>query len=165
MKTVWFCGDNEEKLISIAEVVGEELINRDQFVELIVHNEIQEVLGRGLKDTNEDKSTFVDRLGFLSHLLHRNNIFALIVSKNSSLDDRKKVKENYKNYIQVNIGAKDALCDIELNTKDDHRYSGKKIVEYLIKQKLVSEQGQGTSVYSKDEEEEIRRRLEELGYV
>lgn len=165
MKTIWFCGEDEEKLVSIAEVVGEELINRDQYVELIVHNEIQEVLGRGLKDTNEDKSIFVDRLGFLGHLLHRNNIFALIVSKDAPLDDRKKVKEDYKNYMQVNIGTKDTLCDIELNTKDDHRYSGKKIVEYLIKQKLVPEQGQGAGVYSKDEEEEIRRRLEELGYV
>lgn len=165
MKTIWFCGDNEEKLISIAEVVGEELINRDQFVELIVHNEVQEVFGRGLKDTNEDKSTFVDRLGFLGHLLHRNNIFALIVSKDASIDNRKKVKEDYKNYIQINIGNKDSLTNIELNEEDNYNYSGKKVVEFLIKEKIIPAQCQGTNVYSKEEEEEIRRRLEELGYV
>ena len=36
-------------------------------------------------------------------------------------------------------------------------------MDYLINQKIVPEAAQ--QVYSKEEEEEIRRRLEELGYV
>ena len=93
MKTIWFCGSDEKTLTTIAEFVGEELINRNKSVELIVESEIREILGRGLKDTPEDKSTFTDRLGFLGNLLHRNNIFALIVSKDASLDDRELVKK------------------------------------------------------------------------
>ncbi len=165
MKTIWFCGGNEDILTSVAEVVGEELINREQFVELIVHSEIKEILGRGLKDTLEDKSTFADRLGFLGNLLHRNNIFTLIVSKDTSLSDRKAVKENYKNFIEVSLGDKDELTDILLNKNDEPKIAAKVIIEHLIKEKLVPEIGQGVNVYSKDEEEEIRRRLEELGYV
>lgn len=165
MKTIWFCGDNEDLLTSIAEVVGEELINREQYVELIAHNEVREILGRGLKDTSEDKSTFADRLGFLGNLLHRNKVFALVVSKNISLKDRKIVKETYRNYIQVNLGNKDELTDISLNKMDEPKFNAKKVIEYLIKQNIIPEAGQGTDVYSKDEEEEIRRRLEELGYV
>ena len=79
MKTIWFCGEDEKSLINVAESLGEELINREQCVELIVHSEIEEILGRGLKDTKEDRFTFTDRLGFLGDLLHRNNIFSLIV--------------------------------------------------------------------------------------
>ena len=164
MKTLWFCGNNEELLTSIAEVVGEELINREQFVELIVHSEVKEILGRGLKDTQEDKSTFIDRLGFLGDLLHRNNVFALIVSKDSALKDRKSVKDTYKNYIQISFD-KDELTDILLKENDEPKISAKIIVDCLIKEKLIPEAGQGINVYSKDEEEEIRRRLEELGYV
>lgn len=163
MRTIWFCGENEEVLAQIAEALGEELVTREQFVELIVHNEVIEVLGRGLKDTIEDKSIFIDRLGFLGNLLHRNNIFALIVSPDVSLNDRKLIKDTYGNYIQVNLGNKDSLCDLALDERDESNILAKKIVEYLINQKIIL--GKGQEVYSKEEEEEIHRRLEELGYV
>ena len=163
MKTIWFCGEDEEELTTIAEVVGEELINREQNVELIVYSEVKEILGRGLKDTDDDRTTFTDRLGFLGNLLHRNNIFALIVTTQSNLTDRKKVKEEYKNYIQINLNEKDFLTDLELKDLASPKDNAKKIIDYLVKEKLISEQCQ--NIYSKDEEEEIRRRLEELGYV
>ncbi len=163
MKTIWFCGNNEDTLIIIAEFLGEELINRDKNVELIVQSEVREILGRGLKDTPEDKATFTDRLGFLGNLLHRNDVFALIVSENAALNDRKTVKENYKNYLQINLGDKDDLCNVELNTKNDIKSNVKKIVECLIKEGLIPEKAQ--EVYSEEEEEEIRKRLEDLGYV
>ena len=163
MKTIWFCGHEEDKLTTIAELVGEELINRDNYVELIVESEIKEILGCGLKDTPEDKATFTDRLGFLGNLLHRNDIFTLIISKDAALNDRKTVKENYKNYLQINLGNKDSLCDLTLDIKDDMKASAKKIIEHLIKEGVILEQCQ--EVYSSEEEEEIRRRLEDLGYV
>ena len=164
MKTIWFCGEDEQMLTTIAEYVGEELVNRSQCVELIVHSEINEILGRGLKDIPEDRATFVERLGFLGNLLHRNEIFTLIVSNKASVEDRRKVKEIYKNYIQINIGSfKDLLCDLDLSSKDNPKENAKNIVQYLIFEKIIPEQIQ--EVYSKEEEEEIRRRLEDLGYV
>ena len=164
MKTIWFCGNEEEKLTTTAEFVGEELINRDKCVELIVESEVREILGRGLKDTPEDKATFADRLGFLGNLLHRNGIFALIISPNASTEDRKIVKQNYTNYLQINIGDfKDLLCDLDLSLKDTPKENAKKITEYLIFEKIIPEQCQ--TVYSEEEEEEIRERLEDLGYV
>ena len=163
MKTIWFCGNDENTLTSIAEFAGEELINKDKYVELIVESEVREILGRGLKDTPEDKATFTDRLGFLGDLLHRNNIFAFIISKDALLNDRKAVKETYKNYLQVNLGNKDSLCDLTLDAKDDMKINAKKIIDCLIKERLISEQAQ--EVYSSEEEEEIRKRLEDLGYV
>lgn len=166
MKTIWFCGEDEKSLINVAESLGEELINREQCVELIVHSEIEEILGRGLKDTKEDKATFTDRLGFVGDLLHRNNIFALIVSNKSDMSDRKTVKETYGDYLQINIGnIKDSLCDLDLSAKEDIKANAKKIIEYLILEKILPEKSGSTEVYSKEEEEEIRRRLEELGYV
>ena len=163
MKTIWFCGNEEERLTTIAEFVGEELINRYKNVELILESEIREILGRGLKDTPEDRSTFTDRLGFLGNLLHRNDVFTLIVSKDASLNDRKALKENYKNYLQVNLESKDPLCDLNLDIKDDLKTNAKKIVACLIKEGIIPEDSQ--QVYSNEEEEEIRRRLEDLGYV
>ena len=164
MKTIWFCGNEEEKLTTIAEFVGEELINRDKNVELIVASEVREILGRGLKDTPEDKATFTDRLGFLGNLLHRNGIFAIIISPNASVENRKSVKQNYANHVQINIGDfKDLLCDLDLSLKDNPKENAKKIIEYLIFEKIIPEQAQ--EVYSEEEEEEIRKRLEDLGYV
>lgn len=163
MKTIWFCGEDEKILTIVAEIVGEGLINRDQNAEIIVHSEVQEILGKGLKNIQEDKSIFTDRLGFLGSLLHRNNIFALIVSKEAIVEDRKKVKEDYGNYLQVNLGNKDSLCDLTLDIKDDIKANAKKTIDFLIKEKIVSEQYQ--TVYSEDEEKEIRKRLEDLGYV
>lgn len=164
MRTIWFCGEDEKGLTTVAEHVGEELIDRDKFVEIIVHSEVQEILGYPLKDNEEDRSTFTDRLGFAGHLLHRNNIFVLIISKDATVENRKKVKESYGNYIQINIGSfKDKLCDLDLSSKEDPKENAKKIIEYLVLEKIISEKGD--SVYSKEEEEEIRRRLENLGYV
>ena len=65
--------------------------------------------------------------------------------------------------MQINLGEKDELADILLETKDDPKSNAKKIIECLINQKIIPETSQ--QVYSKEEEEEIRRRLEELGYV
>lgn len=165
MKTIWFCGKDEERLTTIAEEVGIELVTRDQKAEIIVYSEVKEILGRGLKDDSEENAAFTDRLGFLGHLLHRNDAFALIVSTKSSIEDRKKVKEEYKNYIQVSIGEKDNLTDIPVSDTDDVKSSVKQIVKFLIDKKLILEEQSGATIYSKDEEEEIRRRLEELGYV
>ena len=171
MKTIWFCGNDEKTLTTIAEFVGEELINRDKFVELIVESEIREILGRGLKDTPEDRSTFTDRLGFLGDLLHRNNIFALIVSKDAPLGDRELVKKNYGDFIQVETCRGKSLLqtncnpltDILLDNQHDPKINAKKIIECLIKERIIPEQAQ--EVYSEEEEEEIRKRLEDLGYV
>lgn len=163
MRTIWFYSKdkNENMLTSIAEIVGEELIKRDQNVELVVESEVKEILGKGLKDTEEDKSTFTDRLGFLGDLLHRNNIFALIVSCSATLEDRKKVKEDYGNFIQACPQKDDPLTNIVLDSKD----SAKKVIDYLIDQKLISQEADGCNVYSEEEEQEIRKRLEDLGYV
>lgn len=164
MKTIWFCGNDENTLTSTAEFVGEELINRDKNIELIVESEIKEILGRGLKDTPEDKATFTDRLGFLGNLLHRNDTFALIISPNALVEDRKTVKQNYANYIQINIGDfKDLLCDLDLSLQNTPQENAKEIIKYLIFEKLIPEQCQ--AVYSEEEEEEIKKRLEDLGYV
>ena len=164
MKTIWFCGKDEKELTSIAEIIGEELINKDQFVEIIVQGEVEEILGRGLGNSQEDRATFADRLGFLGNLLHRNDVFALIVSNNATVEDRKLIKQNYGDYIQINIGDfKDLLCDLDLSPKNDVKENAKKVIEYLILEKVIPEKSQGA--YSKEEEEEIRRRLEELGYV
>lgn len=165
MKTIWFCGEDENVLTSIAECVGEELINRDQNVEIIVHSEVEDILGSELKDMKDGKSIFTDRIAYLGHLLHRNGTFALIISRDSSVEDRKKAKENFGNYIQINIGNfKDLLCDLDLSSKEGIRANAKKIIEYLVIEKIIPN-NHGVSVYSKEEEEEIRRRLEDLGYV
>ena len=95
--------------------------------------------------------------------MHRNNIFALIVFPNSPLNDRKLVKQTYGNYLQAGLGIKDELNNIDLSTRDNQKNNAKKVVDYLIKERLISEQCQ--EVYSEDEEEEIRKRLEDLGYV
>lgn len=165
MKTIWLIGNDENKLISISEIVGEELINRDQFVELIVHGEVKDMLGKGLTVANIDKSVFADRLGFLGNLLHRNNIFALVISNEATLFDRKEIKKIYGNYLQVNLDGKDELTNIEIKSKDEYKLNAKIIIDFLIKEKLIPEKASGANIYSKDEEEEIRRRLEELGYV
>ena len=178
MKTIWFCSEdkNEETLTSVAEIVGEELIKREQNVELIVQSEVKEILGKGLKDTPEDKSIFTDRLGFLGDLLHRNNVFALIVSTNATQEDRKKIKEEYGNYIGIEThGLPEAgppladnvslLADIILDSKSDSTKNAKKVIDYLINQKLIPDETDGFNVYSEEEEQEIRKRLEDLGYV
>ncbi len=152
MKTIWLTGNDEEKLISVGEIVGEDLIKRDQNIELIVQSEVKEILGRGLKDTPEDKSTFADRLGFVGNLLHRNKAFAIIVSKDDSPSDRKKVEEIYGNFIDINVKDNETEKDC-----------AKKIIYLLVSQGLISEQCQ--EIYSEEEEEEIRKRLEDLGYV
>ena len=163
MKTLWFCGNKEKDLTTIAEMVGEGLITRNKSAEIIVHSEVNEILGRGLKDSKEDKTTFADRLGFLGHLLHRNDIFALIVTPETLLSDRKTVRDNYKHYIQVNLNSNDELTNIELKSSQSHTENAKTVIRYLISEKLIPEHAE--EVYSKEEEEEIRRRLEELGYV
>ena len=163
MKTLWFCGNNEKDLTTIAEMVGEGLITRNKSAEIIVHSEVNEILGRGLKDSKEDKATFADRLGFLGQLLHRNNVFALIVAPEALLSDRKIVRNNYKHYIQINLDSKDELTNIELKSSQNYTENAKVIIRYLISEKLIPNHAE--EVYSKEEEEEIRRRLEELGYV
>jgi adenylylsulfate kinase-like enzyme len=150
MRSIWLTGSDEDKLISTGEFIGEELINRNQSIELIVQSEVREILGRGLKDSPEDKATFTDRLGFLGNMLNRNNIFTIIISMESSDADKNKVKESYGNYLEFKVSK-------------DPKEAAKEVITKLISEKLIPEQCQ--EVYSEEEEEEIRKRLEDLGYV
>ena len=77
--------------------------------------------------------------------------------------NKRRTYARHKNYLQVNYGDKDSLCDLTLDVTSDFKSNAKKIIECLIKEKFIPEQAQ--EVYSKEEEEEIRRRLEDLGYV
>ena len=155
MKTIWFSGKDEEKLVNIAEEVGAELITRNCFVELIVHSEVREILGRGLNNDEDGNSEFAIRLGFLGNLLHRNSVFALIVSPYLNESTSSKIKEEYGNFIHVSFDKSDK----------DPVECAEEIIKDLDSKKLIPFEESGTAVYSKDEEEEIRRRLEELGYV
>jgi len=80
--------------------------------------------------------------GFVCRLLVRNGVFVIVVSD--------EVKP-------------DCECrEIELDKNDTADFAAEKILDTLAHENLVSLE---THDYSADEEEEIRRRLADLGYI
>jgi adenylyl-sulfate kinase len=195
--TLWFTGLSGAGKSTLANQVRDVLLERGMKVEVLDGDVVRQNLSKGLGFSKEDRDTNIRRIGFVCHLLARNDVVAIAaaISPYKSIRDenRKLIGRFVEVYCKCDIetlkardpkglyekalrgelpnftGVSDpyeppAEPEVVVDTAaEDEAVSLDKILRKLEEMGYVpvaDERG-----YTDEEEEAIKERLRELGYI
>lgn len=195
--TLWFTGLSGAGKSTLANRVEQVLLERGLRVEVLDGDVVRQNLSKGLGYSKEDRDTNIRRIGFVCHLLTRNDVVAIaaaispykaIRDENRKLIGRfvevyckcdldtlkgrdpkglyeKALRGEIANFTGVNDPYEPPLDpEVELDTAvEDIEASLSKIIGTLEAMGYIpSGDGRG---YTSEEEETIKQRLRDLGYI
>jgi len=195
--TLWFTGLSGAGKTTLGRLVESQLKDRGLKVEVLDGDVIRTNLSKGLGFSKEDRDTNIRRIGFVCHLLSRNDCIAIAAAISPYREIRDELRQQIGDFVEVFVKCpidvlserdvkglyKKALAgEIKNFTGVDDPYeeplspelvvysdseaaeeSAAKIILRLEELGLIP--AQESSGYSDEDEEEVRRRLEALGYV
>jgi adenylyl-sulfate kinase len=193
--TVWFTGLSGAGKTTLARLIEAELKSRGHRVEVLDGDIIRTNLSKGLGFSKEDRDTNIRRIGFVCNLLARNDVVAIAAAISPYRDVRDEVRRDTGSFVEVFVRCpldvlserdvkglyKKALAgEIHNFTGVDDPYeepvspevtvetdretpdqSAARIINKLEELGLTP----ASTGYSDEDDEEVRRRLEALGYV
>jgi adenylyl-sulfate kinase len=195
--TLWFTGLSGSGKSTLAERVRDILLERGMKVEVLDGDEVRTNLSKGLGFSKEDRDTNIRRIGWVCHLLTRNDVVAIsaAISPYKAIRDenRKLVGRFVEVYCQCDLdtlkgrdpkglyekalngeiknftGVSDPYeapekAEVVVNTaSEDIDASVNKIIATLEHLSYIpATDGRG---YNEEEEESIKQRLKDLGYI
>ena len=195
--TLWFTGLSASGKSTLAERVRDILLERGMRVEVLDGDEIRKNLSKGLGFSKEDRDTNIRRIGWVCHLLTRNDVVAIAAAISPYRAIREENRELIGRFVEV-------YCQCDLDTLKDRDPKGlyEKAINGEIKNftgvsdpyeapekaevvvdtasedvdssvnKIIATLEQLTYIpatdgrgYSEEEEESIKQRLKDLGYI
>jgi adenylyl-sulfate kinase len=195
--TLWFTGLSGSGKSTLAEKVRDILLERGMKVEVLDGDEVRTNLSKGLGFSKEDRDTNIRRIGWVCHLLTRNDVVAIsaAISPYKAIRDenRKLIGRFVEVYCECDLdtlkdrdpkglyekalngeiknftGVSDPYeapekAEVVVNTaSEDIDVSANRIIATLEQLSYIpATDGRG---YSEDEEESIKQRLKDLGYI
>jgi len=195
--TLWFTGLSGSGKSTLAERVMDILLERGMRVEMLDGDEVRKNLSKGLGYSKEDRDTNIRRIGWVCHLLTRNEVVAIAAAISPYREIRDENRELIGRFVEV-------YCKCDLNTLKDRDPKGlyekalngeipnftgvsdpyeppdqaevvvdtacesvedsvRKIIGTLEQLSYIPA-GDGRG-YSEEEEETIKQRLRDLGYI
>lgn len=195
--TVWFTGLSGSGKSTLAERVRDILLERGLKVEVLDGDEVRTNLSKGLGFSKEDRDTNIRRIGWVCHLLTRNDVVAISAAISPYKAIRDENRELIGRFVEVYCE-----CDIDTLRGRDPKGLYEKALKGEIKnftgvsdpyeppekpevvvdtgkedidasvQRIIGTLEQLTYIpagdgrgYSDDEEESIKQRLKDLGYI
>jgi len=195
--TLWFTGLSGSGKSTLAERARDILLERGMKVEVLDGDEVRTNLSKGLGFSKEDRDTNIRRIGWVCHLLTRNDVVAVsaAISPYKAIRDenRKLIGRFVEVYCECDLdtlkdrdpkglyekalngeiknftGVSDPYespekAEVVVNTaSEDIDASVNKIIATLEQLSYIpATDGRG---YSEEEEESIKQRLKDLGYI
>ena len=194
--TLWFTGLSGAGKTTLARLLETELIARGHKAEVLDGDVVRTNLSKGLGFSKEDRDTNIRRIGFVCHLLTRNDVVAIAAAISPYREIRDEIREQIGAFVEVYCS-----CPIEVLAERDVKGLYKKALAGEIKNftgvddpyeapvspEVIVETDNETPLesvarilarledlalieasevrFSEEEQAEIRRRLEALGYV
>ncbi len=131
--TLWFTGLSGAGKSTISEKIYKRLKNEGAKVELLDGDIVRTHLSKGLGFTKEDRDTNVRRIGFVSELLSRNGVIAVVAAISPYREVREELRGRIGNFVEVYVH-----CPVEVLAERD--------VKGLYKKALAGEIGSFTGV-------------------
>lgn len=131
--TLWFTGMSGAGKSTISERVHAALRERGAKVEMLDGDVVRTHLSKGLGFSKEDRDINIRRIGFVSHLLSRNGVIAIVAAISPYRAVREEVRAQIDNFVEVYVD-----CPIEVLAERD--------VKGLYKQALAGEIANFTGV-------------------
>lgn len=112
--TLWFTGMSGAGKSTVSERILDRLKNAGAKVELLDGDVVRTHLSKGLGFSKEDRDTNVRRIGFVSQLLSRNGVIALVAAISPYRAVREEVRASIDNFVEVYVH-----CPIEVLAERD----------------------------------------------
>ena len=101
--TLWFTGLSGAGKSTLSERVFEKLKKAGAKVELLDGDEVRTHLSKGLGFSKEDRDINVHRLGFVSQLLSRNGVIAIVAAISPYRETRDQVRAKVENFVEIYV--------------------------------------------------------------
>jgi adenylylsulfate kinase len=108
--TVWFTGLSGAGKTTISQSVGRDLIDRGYKVEYLDGDLIRQTLTKGLGFSKADRDENIRRIGFVAHLLTRNDVIVLVAVISPYQAIRQEVRSQIGAFMEVYVNAPVAIC-------------------------------------------------------
>lgn len=103
--TVWFTGLSGAGKTTICQFVEKELRIQGYRVEVLDGDAVRQNLCKGLGFSKEDREENIRRIGFVAHLLARNNVIVLVSAISPYREIREQVRQSIQYFIEVYVNA------------------------------------------------------------
>lgn len=169
--TIWFTGLSGAGKSTIAKIIEKKLKRAGKKVEILDGDVVRTNLSKGLGFSKEDRDTNIKRIGFVCHLLSRNDVIAISAAISPYRDIRDYNRSLIGNFVEVYT-----KCSLDACVQRDTKGLYKKAMAGEIKgftgvddpyeeplnPEVVCETDKETP---EESAEKVLKRLEELGYV
>lgn len=98
---IWFTGLSGSGKSTLAEALAPVLRERGRNVEILDGDIVRTNLSKGLGFSKEDRDTNIRRIGFVSGLLSRNGVIAIVAAISPYRRLRREVRATTKNFVEV----------------------------------------------------------------
>ena len=169
--TIWFTGLSGSGKSTIARILEKRLKKMGRKVEILDGDVVRTNLSKGLGFSKEDRDTNIKRIGFVCHLLTRNDVIAISAAISPYREVRDFNRSLIGNFVEVYAKCSMDVC-IERDTKGLYKkalageikgFTGvDDPYEEPLHPEVVCETDKETPEQSA---EKVIRRLEELGYL
>ncbi len=183
--TLWFSGMAGSGKTELAETVEGNLLERGLDVEFLDDTMLREDFGNELGEAPAGFEELALRAGRLANLLTRNGVPTLIAAHAPLREQRETNRQLIGDFVEVYCKRELSACQesagddalfatvfeeperpeilVEIDEEDPEEAAQKIIHTLTLLGKLDS--GESESEYSQDEEEKIKKRLKDLGYI
>lgn len=109
--TVWFTGLSGAGKTTICRALAKKLRIRGVKFEMLDGDIIRQNLTKGLGFSKEDRDENIRRIGFVAHLLTRNDVIVLVSAISPYREIRNEVRQRIGNFIEVYANAPVEVCE------------------------------------------------------
>ncbi|MDZ7968479.1 MAG: adenylyl-sulfate kinase [Nostoc sp. DedSLP03] len=109
--TIWLTGLSGAGKTTICRFLETKLRSQEYKIEVLDGDVVRKNLSKGLTFSKEDRDENIRRIGFLAHLLTRNNIIVLVSVISPYRVIREEVKAQIGDFIEVYVNAPLEVCE------------------------------------------------------
>ncbi|MEH1869063.1 MAG: adenylyl-sulfate kinase [Nostoc sp.] len=109
--TIWLTGLSGAGKTTICQFLETELRRTGYKIEVLDGDVVRQNLSKGLTFSKEDRNENIRRIGFVAHLLTRNNVIVLVSVISPYRAIREEIKERIGDFIEVYVNAPLEVCE------------------------------------------------------
>jgi adenylylsulfate kinase len=109
--TIWLTGLSGAGKTTISQFLEAYLRSQGYKIEVLDGDVVRQNLSKGLTFSKEDRDENIRRIGFVAHLLTRNNVIVLVSAISPYRAIREEVKAKIGDFVEVYVNAPLEVCE------------------------------------------------------